>query len=144
MERLAEGRLAQGKRKQAGRVPEGGMLWLARDCIRTSRLEEAEDLLKRYERKNPTDYKALCGLAFIKIEKKKLSHGGRFPTEALNQPTTALQKTYLHFMLSRALRVRPRSKQVGRAAERCAGDRAVLPRGNIRTGNPEFPRKAGG
>ena len=26
--------------------PEGGMLWFARDCIRTSRLEEADDLFE--------------------------------------------------------------------------------------------------
>jgi hypothetical protein len=81
---------------------EGGLLWLARDCIRTSRLEEAEDLLKRYDnKKTSTDYRTLCGFAFIKIEKENYITAGDFVIEALNQPTTLLQKTYLLILLSR-------------------------------------------
>ena len=81
--------------------PEGGMLWLARDCIRTSRLEEAEDLLKRYGRKASTDYRTACGLAFVKIEKENYLTAGDLLVEALNEPTTPLQKTYILLMLSR-------------------------------------------
>jgi hypothetical protein len=81
--------------------PEGGMLWLARDCIRTSRLEEAEDLLKRYGRKNGADYRGLCGLAFVKIEKENYLTAGDFLIEALNMQTTPLHKTYLLLLLSR-------------------------------------------
>jgi hypothetical protein len=81
--------------------PEGGMLWLARDCIRTSRLEEAEDLLKRYDRKNPTDYRTLCGLSFVKIEKENYLTAADLLLEALNQPTTPLHKTYILLMLAR-------------------------------------------
>jgi tetratricopeptide (TPR) repeat protein len=81
--------------------PEGGLLWLARDCIRTSRLEEAEELLKRYDKKAPTDYRTPIGLAFIKIEKENYITAGDFFIEALNLPTTPLQKTYILLMLSR-------------------------------------------
>ncbi len=83
--------------------PEGGMLWLARDCIRTSRLEEAEDLLKRYGRKNQQDYRTLCGQAFVKIEKESYLTAGDLLIEALNLPTTPVQKTYILLMLSRVL-----------------------------------------
>lgn len=82
--------------------PEGGMLWLARDCIRTCRLEEAEDLLKRYDRKNQSDYRTQVGLAFVKIEKENYLTAGDFLIEALNlQTTTPLQKTYLLLLLCR-------------------------------------------
>ena len=90
---------ARGKRVEG--FPEGGMLWLARDCIRTSRLEEAEDLLSRYGRKNPGDYRTPCGLAFVKIEKESYVTAADFLNEALSEQTGNLQKTYLYLLLSR-------------------------------------------
>ena len=81
--------------------PEGGMLWLARDCIRTSRIEEAADLLTQYGRRNSGDYRANCGLAFVKIERENYVTAADFLSEALNQPIGALQRTYLLLLLSR-------------------------------------------
>ncbi len=88
------------ERKGEG-FPEGGMLWLARDCIRTSRLEEAEDLLRRYGRKASGDYRAACGLAFVKVEKESYITAADFLNEALNQQVGSLQRTYLLLLLSR-------------------------------------------
>jgi len=81
--------------------PEGGMLWLARDCIRTGRIEEAEDLLSRYGRRNQGDYRTSCGLAFAKIERGSYVTAADLLNEALNQPTGNLQRTYLLLLLSR-------------------------------------------
>lgn len=81
--------------------PEGGMLWFARDCIRTSRLEEAEDLLRRYERVNSGDYRAPCGLAFVEIEKEHYVTAADYLDEALDHQVGSLQKTYLLLLLSR-------------------------------------------
>ena len=88
------------ERKVEG-FPEGGMLWLARDCIRTSRIEEAEELLRRYGRKNLSDYRTSCGLAFVKIENESYVTAVDFLNEALNQPIGNLQRTYLLLLLSR-------------------------------------------
>ncbi len=81
--------------------PEGGMLWLARDCIRTSRTEEAEHLLWQYGRRNSRDYRAPCGLAFVEIEKENYMTAAGFLNEALNQRVGNLQRTYLLLLLSR-------------------------------------------
>jgi tetratricopeptide (TPR) repeat protein len=88
------------ERKVEG-FPEGGMLWLARDCIRTGRIEEAEDLLSRYGRRNQGDYRTSCGLAFAKIERGSYVTAADLLNEALNQPTGNLQRTYLLLLLSR-------------------------------------------
>jgi len=81
--------------------PEGGMLWLARDCIRTSRLEEAENLLRRYGRRNSYDYRAPCGLAFVKIEKENYITAADFLTDALGMRVGNMQRAYLLILLSR-------------------------------------------
>ncbi len=88
------------QRKTEG-SPEGGMLWLARDCIRTSRLEEAENLLRRHGRRNSYDYRAPCGLAFVKIEKENYISAADFLTDALALRVGNLQRTYLLILLSR-------------------------------------------
>ena len=77
------------------------MLWLARDCIRTSRLEEAENLLRRYGRRNSYDYRAPCGLAFVKIEKENYITAADFLTDALALRVGNVQRAYLLILLSR-------------------------------------------
>ena len=77
------------------------MLWFARDCIRTSRLDEAEDVLRRYGRMTAGDYRTSCGLAFVKIEKESYLTAVDLLHEALDQHIGNLQRTYLLLLLSR-------------------------------------------
>jgi tetratricopeptide (TPR) repeat protein len=91
-------RVKENKRETSAK---GGLLWLARDCIRTSQLDEAEDLLQRYARQDSDDYRAACGLGFVNIEWDKYTPAADFFTEALSKETTAVQKTYLLLLLSR-------------------------------------------
>jgi tetratricopeptide (TPR) repeat protein len=81
--------------------PEGGMLSYARDCIRTSRLEEAEDLLRRYGRMNGGDYRTSCGLAFVRIEKESYIAAADLLYEILERSIGNLQRTYVLLLLSR-------------------------------------------
>jgi class 3 adenylate cyclase/tetratricopeptide (TPR) repeat protein len=91
-------KLREGKREGSH---QGGMLWLARDCIRTSDLDEAESLLARYGRQNPRDYRVPCGLGFVKMERGNYLSAADFFTEAINQETNQVQKTYMFLLLSR-------------------------------------------
>lgn len=104
--------------------PEGGMLWLARDCIRTGRIEEAEDLLSRYGRRNQGDYRTSCGLAFAKIEKESYVTAADFLNEALNQPAGNLQRTYLLLLLSRVYEFIP---DLSKAEEKLKDALAIEP-----------------
>ena len=79
----------------------GGVLWIARDCIRVSDLNEAEKLLMRYGRQNRDDYRAACGLAFIKMEREEYRDACDLFHEALEQAVSPAQKTYLHLLMSR-------------------------------------------
>jgi tetratricopeptide (TPR) repeat protein len=91
-------RVKENKRETSAK---GGLLWLARDCIRMSELDEAEDFLERYARENSKDYRTACGLGFVHIERKGYTSAVDCFTEALSQETTPVQKTYLLLLLSR-------------------------------------------
>ncbi len=81
--------------------PEGGALWLARDCIISSQLDEAERFLERHDRQNPMDYRTLCGLGFVAIEKDDYASAEACLTQALDLQLTPLQRTYIHLLLYR-------------------------------------------
>jgi len=91
-------RVKENKRETSAK---GGLLWLARDCIRMSELDEAEDFLERYARENSKDYRTACGLGFVHIERRGYTSAVDCFTEALSQETTPVQKTYLLLLLSR-------------------------------------------
>ena len=91
-------RVKENKRETSAK---GGLLWLARDCIRMSELDEAEDFLGRYARENSKDYRTACGLGFVHIERRGYTSAVDCFTEALSQETTPVQKTYLLLLLSR-------------------------------------------
>ena len=76
-------------------------MWLARDCIRASLLEEAEDFLTRYGREHARDYRTACGFGFVHLERGSYTRAADFFTEALGSRITPVQKTYLLLLLSR-------------------------------------------
>ncbi len=92
-------RVKENSRETSAR---GGLLWLARDCIRTSELDEAEDLLGRYARQNSNDYRAACGMGFVHIEWGSYASAVDCFIEALDRESAPVQKTYLLLLLSRA------------------------------------------
>jgi len=91
------------KVRESGRETsaKGGVLWIARDCIRASDLGEAEKLLTRYSRQNWKDYRSACGLAFISVEQGEYRTAGDRFREALNQAASPAQKTYINLLVSR-------------------------------------------
>jgi tetratricopeptide (TPR) repeat protein len=94
--------------------PEGGTLWLARDCITLSQFDEAERFLMRYGRQNPWDYRTLCGLGFVKIERGNYGSAADLFNEALDRQLTPLQRTYILLLLSRVYEL---AADAGRAHE---------------------------
>lgn len=80
---------------------EGGMLWLALDCIRTSQLEQAEDLLTRHSQRTIKDYRVQCGLAITRIEREYYSEAVGLLNEALGFELTGLQRAYVLLLLYR-------------------------------------------
>ena len=108
-------RVKENKRETSAK---GGLLWLARDCIRMSELDEAEDFLERYARENSKDYRTACGLGFVHIERKGYTSAVDCFTEALSQETTPVQKTYLLLLLSRIYTIsEDREKAIGALKE---------------------------
>ncbi len=91
-------KMKENKRETSAK---GGTLWLARDCIRVSQLNEAEDFLARFGREHVKDYRMACGLAFVHIERGSWEFAADFCNEALALDVTPLQRTYLLLLLSR-------------------------------------------
>jgi tetratricopeptide (TPR) repeat protein len=80
---------------------EGGMLWLALDCIRTSQLEQAEDLLIRHSQRTVKDYRLQCGLAITRIEKGNYSEAVNLLNEVLGFELTSVQRVHVLLLLYR-------------------------------------------
>jgi len=79
----------------------GGLVWLGQDCIRVSKLDQAEKFLKTHMEKDPEDYKVYCAIGFLYIEKNNLLQARAYFDKALSYATTQPQKIFLLFLLSR-------------------------------------------
>lgn len=88
-------------------LPQNAALWSARDCMRTSRLEEAKELLGKYDRANKNDYRVPCGFAFVEIEDGRLASAADYLNEALNRSIGKLQRSYLLLLLFRVYSLIP-------------------------------------
>jgi tetratricopeptide (TPR) repeat protein len=84
-----------------GEKNHGGLVWIAQDCIRVSHLEQAEAILRESLSKEPEDYKPLCALGFLHIEKDDLSQAKFYFKKALDRCHTTPQKIMVLFLLSR-------------------------------------------
>ena len=91
----------KAKERRRETSAKGGILWLARDCIRASQLDEAEDFLRCHSRDNSRDYRTACGFGFVHIERGSYASAVDFFTEALGLAVAPLQRTYLLLLLSR-------------------------------------------
>jgi hypothetical protein len=85
----------------------GTALWSAKECIRTSCLKEAEDLLRKHDRMSTFDYRVPCGFAFVEIEKERLTAAADYLNEALNHYVGRVQRSYLLLMLFRVYSLIP-------------------------------------
>ena len=79
----------------------GGLMWIAQDCIRVSHLEQAETILKEFLVKEPEDYKPLCAMGFLHVEKDDLSQARFYFKKALDRCQTTPQRIMVTFLLSR-------------------------------------------
>lgn len=88
-------------REGKGEKNHGGLVWIAQDCLRVSNLEQAESILKESLGKEPDDYKTLCAMGFLHVEKDDLSQAKFYFKKALDRCQTTPQRTLLLFLLSR-------------------------------------------
>jgi len=79
----------------------GGVLWLAQDSLRVSKLSQAESLLQTCLEKYPGDYRTYCALGFLNIEKNKHSRTEQYLDKALYYARTKPQKIFILLLLSR-------------------------------------------
>lgn len=79
----------------------GGLVWIALDCIRVGNLEQAESILRDSLTKEPDDYKPLCAMAFLHIEKNDFTQAKFYLKKALDRGQTVPQKIFALFLLSR-------------------------------------------
>jgi class 3 adenylate cyclase/tetratricopeptide (TPR) repeat protein len=80
---------------------QGGLVWIALDCIRVGNLEQAESILRDSLAKEPDDYRPLCAMAFLHIEKNDFTQAKFYLKKALDRGQTAPQKIFALFLLSR-------------------------------------------
>lgn len=90
--------------KKVGR--KGGAIWLAQDCIRTSNLAQAEQLLNDSMDMHSNDYKAYCAMGFLNIDKGNYRQAGIDLKQALEHTKTKPEKMFLLFLLSRTYDLR--------------------------------------
>ncbi|MEA3279120.1 MAG: adenylate/guanylate cyclase domain-containing protein [Thermodesulfobacteriota bacterium] len=82
-------------------VRKGGPIWLAQDCIRTSNLVQAEQLLNDSMHKCYNDYKAYCAMGFLNIDKGNYRQAGLHLNQALEYTKTKPEKMFLLFLFAR-------------------------------------------
>lgn len=79
----------------------GGLVWLGQDCIRVSNLVKAEALLKKAMEKSPRDFRPICLMGFVSLEKGDPFKAMDFFQNALESAISLPQKIYCLFLLLR-------------------------------------------
>jgi hypothetical protein len=96
----------------AGGGGNGGLIWLAQDCIRVSNLTQAESLLHTCLEKNPHDYKVYCALGFLNLEKNKIMSAEYYFTKALHHAKVKTKKIYVLLLLCRLFSISGNSDKI--------------------------------
>lgn len=79
----------------------GGLIWLGQDCLRVSKLDQAEKILLNALEKHPQDYRVHCAMGFLNVEGKDFLQAKHYFSKALEYAETRPQKIFAHFLLSR-------------------------------------------
>jgi len=79
----------------------GGLIWLGQDCLRVSKLDQAETILLDALEKHPQDFRVHCAMGFLNVEGKDFLQAKHYFGRALEYAETRPQKIFAHFLLSR-------------------------------------------
>ena len=79
----------------------GGLIWLGQDCLRVSKMDQAETILSDALEKYPQDYRVHCAMGFLNVEGKDFLQAKHYFSGALEYAETRPQKIFAHFLLSR-------------------------------------------
>jgi class 3 adenylate cyclase/tetratricopeptide (TPR) repeat protein len=88
-------------REGKGGNDRGGLVWIAQDCIRVSNLDQAETILRDSLAREPEDYKPLCAMGFLHVEKDDFTQAKFYFKKALDRCQTNPQRVLVLFLLSR-------------------------------------------
>jgi GGDEF domain-containing protein len=79
----------------------GGLAWSGQDCIRVSKLDQAQTILSKAQEKHPNDYRVHCAMGFLKVEKNSFLNAEYYFSRALENAESKPQKIFARFLLSR-------------------------------------------
>lgn len=79
----------------------GGKIWLAFDCLRTGNLTKSADLLETALQDAPHDYKALCCMGFLHLERDASDTAAYYFKQAGHYAENAVQRVFILFLLAR-------------------------------------------
>ncbi len=79
----------------------GGLIWLGQDCLRVSKLDQAQTILLNALEKHPQDYRVHCAMGFLNVEGQDFLKAKHYFSKALEYAATRPQKILAHFLLSR-------------------------------------------
>ncbi|MBC8434324.1 MAG: hypothetical protein H8D96_20640 [Desulfobacterales bacterium] len=79
----------------------GGLIWLGQDCLRVSKMDQAETILLDALEKHPQDFRVHCAMGFLNVEGKDFLQAKHYFGRALEYAETRPQKIFAHFLLSR-------------------------------------------
>ena len=97
--------------------PGGGRLWLGLDCIRVSKLDQAETLLEGELKRHPNDYRIYLALGFLGIERGDLAKALDYFERAMESKTNTLQKSYISLLASRVCEITNRFNEARQKIE---------------------------
>lgn len=79
----------------------GGDIWIGTDCLRVSKLAQAEVSLETSIERHPRDYRPYCALGFLNVEKNDFLTAQYYFVKALDYTKTRPQKILVLLLLSR-------------------------------------------
>ncbi len=86
-------------------IETAGSLLLGEDCIRVSKLQEAESMILAYMRQNPEDYRPYTANAFLNIEREDFARALQCLHQALGKSETDLEVIYIDLLLARVYEI---------------------------------------